>query len=171
MTTTKAKRAANQGGRPGFVKAWLVWAAQQETTDCLPFPFQRNKLGYGLYVATTGRQKRKKRRAHNRVCELAHGPAPSAAHRALHSCDNPPCCNRAHLRWGTMQENSTDMVERDRSARGTRSPRAKLNDDTVAFIRAAHAGGQMQKDIAEAMGVARSVICEIVNRKAWKHVQ
>lgn len=33
---------------------------------------------------------------------------------ALHSCDNPPCVNIAHLRIGTPKENSEDAVSRNR---------------------------------------------------------
>jgi hypothetical protein len=159
-----------QPGRPREVDNWLAWAATVETSKCLLFPYQRNKLGYGLYVATTGRLNRKKRRAHNRVCEIAHGPPPSSKHRALHSCDNPPCCNKAHLRWGLPLDNSTDMVERDRHSRGERHPAAKVSDETVRWIRELVAAGNRQKDIAEGLGMAKSVICEIVNRKAWRHV-
>lgn len=32
----------------------------------------------------------------------------------LHSCDNPPCCNPAHLREGTHLENMADMTKRKR---------------------------------------------------------
>ena len=32
----------------------------------------------------------------------------------LHECDNPPCINVAHLRAGTSQDNSDDMVMRGR---------------------------------------------------------
>ena len=31
---------------------------------------------------------------------------------ALHSCDNPPCCNPKHLRFGTVQDNNLDKKER-----------------------------------------------------------
>lgn len=31
-----------------------------------------------------------------------------------HSCDNPPCCNPAHLLVGTAAQNAQDMAERGR---------------------------------------------------------
>lgn len=33
---------------------------------------------------------------------------------ALHSCDNPPCVNPNHLRWGTHSDNSQDIKDRNR---------------------------------------------------------
>ena len=33
---------------------------------------------------------------------------------ALHNCDNPPCCNPAHLRPGTAKENAEDKTARGR---------------------------------------------------------
>jgi hypothetical protein len=40
---------------------------------------------------------------------------PSDKH-ALHHCDNPPCCNPAHLWLGTNQNNSTDRARKGRTA-------------------------------------------------------
>ena len=37
---------------------------------------------------------------------------------ALHSCDNPVCCNPNHLRAGTHKENMADMKLRGRSCLG-----------------------------------------------------
>jgi hypothetical protein len=37
---------------------------------------------------------------------------------ARHSCDDPRCCNPAHLAWGTPAENTEDMVRRGRHRSG-----------------------------------------------------
>lgn len=54
-----------------------------------------------------------------------------------HTCDNPACCNPAHLILGNYAENSRDCVERGRSNKykSTESPRAKLSEDDVREIR------------------------------------
>jgi len=39
-----------------------------------------------------------------------------------HGCDNPPCCNPAHLQPGTIAENHDDMLLRGRSVRGRPRP-------------------------------------------------
>jgi len=67
--------------------------------------------GYGLYGKT---------RAHRFSLTLYEGNSPEGKPYALHSCDNPPCVNPGHLRWGSAQDNTDDMFERGRS----KNPRA-----------------------------------------------
>jgi hypothetical protein len=52
-------------------------------------------------------------RAHRVALALSTGDLPQRLY-ALHSCDNPPCCNPAHLRWGECAENMADAIARDR---------------------------------------------------------
>ena len=40
----------------------------------------------------------------------------------LHRCDNPRCINPDHLVTGTAQENTADMMEKNRQGFGLRSP-------------------------------------------------
>lgn len=58
------------------------------------------------------------------------GAPASPALFALHHCDNPPCCNGAHLYWGTHAQNMADKIARDRFVRcpGERNGNHKLTD-------------------------------------------
>jgi len=89
-------------------------------------------------------------------------------HMVLHSCDNPACCNPAHLRLGTHADNMRDRNSRARQARGTSLPQAKLTEDQVLEIRAIR--GMSQRAIAERYGVNHRSINHIINRKRWTHI-
>lgn len=59
----------------------------------------------------------------------------------------------------------------DRRRRGTDHAAAKLTDEQIVEIRETYArGGVTQVDLAEAFGVAQSLISGIVNGHRWPHV-
>lgn len=76
-----------------------------------------------------------------------------------HSCNNPPCCNPAHLRFGTRQSNVDDMVRAGRQSR----PNQRLTDEDIRLIRHRRAAGAPQDHLAEQFGCSNSWISQIVN--------
>lgn len=61
-----------------------------------------------------------------------------------HTCDNPPCCNPAHLRIGTPGQNMKDKRVRLRSAQlwGESHGMARLSDAECESVRARAAAGE-----------------------------
>lgn len=84
-----------------------------------------------------------------------------------HTCDNPSCCNPAHLVIGSDQDNSNDMVNRGRSLKGSKQPLSKLVEDNIQPIRDSILSSRV---LGNLLGVSKSVILDIKNNKTWKHV-
>jgi len=80
--------------------------------ECWPWTGGKTPCGYGL-IRSSGHGHL--RQTHRVSWILANGSIPRGM-CVLHSCDNPPCCNPAHLWLGTHAEN---MADRDAKGRGT----------------------------------------------------
>jgi DNA-binding XRE family transcriptional regulator len=113
-------------------------------------------------------------RAHRYSWEIANGPVPDGL-LCLHGCDVPLCVNPKHLFLGTPQDNSTDMVRKNRQSRGAalalrgeRNGRAKLSFPQVREIRMSTLA---QRQLAAVYGVTRKTISRIKQRKRWRHVE
>ncbi len=92
-----------------------------------------------------------------------------------HRCDNPRCCNPAHLFLGTPAENSADMVQKGRSRtdaqRGERNGSRKLTEGWVRTIRALRAAGLSYDEIVgEVPRAQKSNVHMICTRKTWTHI-
>jgi hypothetical protein len=86
-------------------------------TECWPWTGQvKSPAGYGVLHLMQSQKHRKRRTVfgHRAIYELLNGPiAPGV--EVLHTCDNPPCCNPAHLRLGTHRDNMLDMIQKGRN--------------------------------------------------------
>lgn len=80
---------------------------------CWPWTAFRSK-NYGKFNLAAGDA----RYAHRFALELSiGGPIPKGMY-ACHRCDNPPCCNPAHLYVGTPTQNLEDAYRRGRLGGG-----------------------------------------------------
>jgi hypothetical protein len=75
---------------------------------CWPWTGSRKDSGYGRLCFDRHQQN-----AHRVAYQLATGHDPGDL-IVCHSCDNPPCCNPAHLWVGTHGDNARDKVAKGR---------------------------------------------------------
>lgn len=85
------------------------WARVDKSGDCWIWTASRYRRGYGQ-AYFEGRYYT----AHRLAYTLTFGPVPMGI-CVCHHCDNPPCCNPAHLFLGTDADN---MRDRDAKGRG-----------------------------------------------------
>lgn len=145
--------------------------------ECWPWTGLTDKDGYGVIRTSHGH------RAPRAAWAIANGqPIPDGL-LIRHTCDNPPCCNPAHLILGTHLQNMADKRERgrhlfgdahwsrrepERVPRGDANVNHKLTDAQVAEIRSRITGryGELL-EMAGEYGVSVSLIRKIkagVNR-------
>ena len=153
-----------RGASPGEPQRWIKENASYQGDDCLIWPFERTRHGYG-----TVRQNGKKRVASRVMCEEAHGEAPSPKHEACHSCGRGDhgCMTPKHLRWGTKFDNSADRIAHGTWIHGETVPASKLTRDQVIEI-AALKGTMTQRQIAEKFGVGVGAVGHIHAAERWK---
>lgn len=138
---------------------------------CWPWMAGLFRDGYGQFrlPPSLGNFKLK---AHRKAYELTKGEIPAGL-VVMHSCDNPPCCNPAHLSVGTVGDNTRDASAKGRLAAqrpGYRST-STLTAENVAEMRALHAaGGWRFTPLGQRFGVSREVARMVVRRRTWKDV-
>lgn len=81
-----------------------------------------------------------------------------------HSCDNPPCCNPAHLSPGSSQDNADDMVARGRQQKHERHWNAKL---TIVEVEAIRASSEPSTWVAPLYGVSPRTVRKIRQGTRW----
>ena len=131
---------------------------------CWPWTGYAEK-GYGLFF-WQGR----KVGSHELAVTFTTGEARHPDLETCHSCDNPICCNPAHLRFDTRQGNVDDMTGRGRQARGSANGHAKLTEADVLTMRRRADAGATGKALSAEYGVSQALVTEILRGNRWQHV-
>lgn len=152
--------------RPDWDPVDRFWARldRGDPSGCWPWPGHVSEWGYGRLTVAGERWY-----AHRYAWSLANGEIPEGLD-ICHSCNNPPCCNPAHLYLDTIAGNQTFMVEQGRSSRGEKRHNAKLDATKVVQIREMAAAHVSQYEIADHFGVSQQCIWCVVNGRTWRHV-
>jgi|ERR1700749_1509734 len=170
------KKSPWKAGRPENTPSVLWKKVDKRGPDeCWPWLGFRNEQGYGrTWIKDKGYY------AHRVIFDLANpGMIQWSAPKSklgvgflMHTCDNPPCCNPAHLKICTILENSADMVSKGRQIqyKSTESPRAKLTEEDVFWIRIAKNQGTTIKALALLYEVSRSCISHLLYGRSYQDV-
>lgn len=129
--------------------------------NCIEWNKAKDRAGYGVSWLDG-----KWIRVHRKVYIQTFGPIPSNL-VVRHICDNRSCVNPEHLVLGTHKQNSLDMVERNRQAKGEQVGTSKLTTEIVSMIRSMSGSA---RQIASFIGCSSTTVKDIKNKKYWKHV-
>jgi hypothetical protein len=151
---------------PGVLVKWIMDHRHHTGTDCLIWPFSRDRNGYGQLV-----YKGKKRIASRLMCELVNGNPPSKKHQAAHLCGNGAtgCTNPKHIVWATVQENAQHKFTHGTVLQGEKCPAAKLTEADVVEIYHSK-GSAFGREVAEKYDVCAATIHNIWSGRSWSCV-
>ena len=140
--------------------------------DCWPYLGSIHHNGYGR-VNWKGKQVH----SHRVAWLIANGDIPKGM-AVLHHCDNPVCCNPAHLFLGNDAVNVADKVAKGRHPVGEKAWNAVLTDEAVRAIRREYrkAGPRKQdrsnaRELAKKYGVKVGQIHAVIAGRNWSHVK
>jgi len=140
---------------------------RKTSEECWPWTGATFWYGHGAFKLTRPDFKRVLR-AHRIAYVLSNGYV-STNKLVRHTCDNPPCCNPAHLIDGTQVQNTADRKERMRCnhAYGEGHGNHFLSAAQVEEIRTKLKAGALQAALAAEYQVHPTTISSIKTRKTW----
>jgi hypothetical protein len=128
--------------------------------ECWPWTGGKQGKGYGQFY----RRKGVPEGAHRFSWELANGRPIPLGRMVMHSCDNPPCVNPAHLSVGTCADNNRDKTAKGRNP-GNRSPYGRKQSALdLEQVRALRAAGLTYKQMAMVLGVSGATVWRRLNK-------
>lgn len=149
ITDSVERRFWDKLTRAGEDECWL-WQGSRIGARAYG-PFQHE--GYGRLYLGRFEEKQIVEYAHRISYVLHLGEDIPAGMVVMHTCDNPPCCNPAHLRLDTYSANSLD---REKKRRRPRSEGRFILSDTLDEVTELYLLGMTADEISRHFGVGLS---------------
>lgn len=156
-------------GQIGALRIMRFWSKVDIRTpeECWNWQAGLNGNGYGSFKLASYQTV-----TASRLALIINKRVEPAGMLVLHHCDNPPCCNPAHLYFGTNQQNMDDMSERGRGRTGKQSGAgngaAKLTEEQFALVIARLKMGWGNTRVAADLPVSHSMISLIRLGRMWR---
>lgn len=109
--------------------------------------------------------------AHRLIYQCYHGKInPNIC--VLHHCDNTVCVNPNHLFLGTQQDNLNDMVNKNRSGKGSKNSQSILTEENVIDILLGVQNGIYTSvtQICSKFQISEGPIRDIFKKRNWTHI-
>jgi hypothetical protein len=148
----------------------------KQENGCWEWQGLKNHSKYGYF---TDFETRKKIFSHRYSYKTFRGEITENFH-VCHTCDNPKCCNPAHLFLGTDKDNMQDCKNKGRTAKGDKVARkgednknSIFTEELVFQIRKMCSEGLKDREISNRLGSDKYSIYQINairHRRSWKHI-
>ncbi len=130
----------------------------------------RGRKAFHIHPVASPTGKRRYIEVHTMVCLAFHG-LPVTGQEVRHFPDLNPSNNRPeNLIWGTRGENIEDRRTHGTMRVGSKSPNAKLTEETVLLMWSLKKEGLSNPQIAARVQISVPVVWQVFNRRTWKHV-
>ena len=138
---------------------------KKSETECWTWLGKVNQWGYGRYQF-------------NGVYAMAHRVSYELTYTkvikgliAIHTCDNPACCNPNHIILGTHADNQADKFKKGRQAKGEVVGTSLLTEAQVKEARKKYIPKVVTyKMLAIEYGVCRDTIQKAIRGINWRHI-
>ncbi len=150
----------------------LFWSKvnRGEENDCWNYLKDTSGGGYGVISINISKNNRISFSAHRIAYYIVNGVDPLYLD-VLHTCDNTRCCNPKHLFLGTQKSNGSDMVSKNRQAKGSLNGSSKLTEEQVFEIRHKRLIlNTIYEELAKEYNVYFTTIHKICNYESWRHI-
>jgi len=153
-TVRHGRYVGNRSGPLNLITRLLEGIDFRGPDECWPWIKGTDEHGYGRL-----RREGRNAKASRIMLEMSLERPLATKEYARHRCDNPACCNPAHLRVGSQADNMGEAKQRRRLASGEAHHASKLSDSQIEEARALYAKGDVSHQaLAERYGISRKAM-------------